>query len=199
ITEGRTCWVRDLENGQRYRLDLENGRSTCLELGPSESLMLVFDTHQKGEKWKPIPAAGSETQTLNTNWEVVLQHQQESSKRTIKLGELVDFKDREDLVHFSGTAIYRKNLRMEAAAAYALNLGRVEGIADLYVNGKQVGVKWFGRRLFDLSNVLKTGENLLEIHVVTTMGNYLKTLTDNEIAQFWVNRKGREQEIQSMG
>jgi len=161
--------------------------------------MLVFDTHRKGKKWKPTPAAGLATQNLNTNWEVVLQHQQESSKRTIELKELIDFKEREDLVHFSGTAVYRKHVRIEDAAAYALNLGRVEGIADVYVNGKQVGVKWFGRRLFDLSNVLKTGDNLLEIHVVTTMGNYLKTLTDNEIAQFWVNRKGREQEIQSMG
>lgn len=199
ITKGRICWVWDLENGQRYRLDLENGRSTCLELGPTESLMLVFDTHRKGKKWKPTPAAGLATQNLNTNWEVVLQHQQESSKRTIELKELIDFKEREDLVHFSGTAVYRKHVRIEDAAAYALNLGRVEGIADVYVNGKQVGVKWFGRRLFDLSNVLKTGDNLLEIRVVTTMGNYLKTLTDNEIAQFWVNRKGREQEIQSMG
>ena len=199
IAKGRTCWIWDLEKGERSIWDLDKDRSVRIDLGPSESLMLVFDKHRKGSKWNPIPMAGTETQTLDTSWELVLRHQQESTERTIELTELVDFKDREDLVHFSGTAVYRKNIRIEDAAAYALNLGRVEGIADVYVNGKQVGVKWFGRRLFDLSTVLETGDNLLEIHVVTTMGNYLKTLTDNEIAQFWVNRKGREQEIQSMG
>ncbi len=199
IVKGRACWVWDLEKGERYRVDLDRDRAIRIDLGPSESMMLVFDTHRKGEKWKPIPIAGKDTQTLDRGWEVVLQHRQESTERTIELEQLVDFKEREDLVHFSGTAIYRKNIRIGDAATYALNLGRVEGIADVYVNGKQVGVKWFGRRLFDMSGVLNTGDNRLEIHVITTMGNYLKTLTDNEIAQFWVNRKGREQEIQSMG
>lgn len=199
ITKGRTCWVWDLEKGERYRVELDKDRSIRLDIGPSESLMLVFDTHGKGAKWKPVPTAGAKTQTLDRSWEVVLQHRQESTERTIELDRLVDFKEREDLVHFSGTAIYRKNIRIGDTATYALNLGRVEGIADVYVNGTQVGVKWFGRRLFDLSGVLKTGDNLVEIHVITTMGNYLKTLTDNEIAQFWVNRKGREQELQSMG
>src|SRR5690606_1462724 len=199
ITKGKTCWVWDLEKGERYRLELNHDRSFELDLGPSESLLGVVDTHRKGNPWRPVPVQGADTKQLDKQWEVILQHRQELTERTITLTELVDFKDRDDLVHFSGTAVYRKRIQLADAASYALNLGRVEGIADLWVNGKQVGVKWFGRRLFDLSGVLKPGENLLEIRVVTTMGNYLKTLEDNEIAQFWVNRKGREQEIQSMG
>jgi len=199
IAKGRTCWVWDLEKGERYLVTLDNDRSVRLDLGPSESLMLVFDTHRKGLKWSPTPKEGENTQTLNQDWEVVLQHGQESTEQTITLDTLVDFKDRDDLVHFSGTAVYRKNLQISDTATYALNLGRVEGIADVYVNGKQVGVKWFGRRLFDLSGALKPGDNRLEVRVITTMGNYLKSLTDNESAQFWVNRPGREQELQSMG
>ena len=35
--------------------------------------------------------------------------------------------------------------------------------------------------------------------VVTTMGNYMKTLTDNPTAQKWTNRKNKEQPTQSMG
>jgi hypothetical protein len=31
------------------------------------------------------------------------------------------------------------------------------------------------------------------------MGNYMKTLTGNKVAQRWVNRPGRPQPIQSMG
>ncbi len=199
VTKGRTGWVWDMEKGKRYLLELDRDRSVTIDFGPGESMMLVFDRSRKGERWKPIPLTGPATQSLDRDWEVVLQHKQESTERTIKLEELVDFKDREELVSFSGTAIYRKHIRVEDQTDHALNLGRIEGIAAVYLNGQHIGVKWFGRRLFDLSGLLKAGDNLLEIHVVTTMGNYLKTLTDNEIAQFWVNRKGREQEIQSMG
>ena len=80
-----------------------------------------------------------------------------------------------------------------------MNLGQVFGITDVFVNQQPVGVKWFGRRIYDLSSFLKPGKNELEIRLTTTMGNYLKTLKENENAQYWVNRPGREQEIQSMG
>lgn len=199
VVKGRACWVWDMEKGERYLLNLDQDRSVTLDFGPGESMMLVFDRMRKGQPWKPIPLNGPALQILNQNWEVVLHHKQESADRTITLDELVDFKDAAELVSFSGTAVYRKKIRVEDKADYALNLGRVEGIADVYLNGQHVGVKWFGRRLFDLSGFLNEGDNLMEIHVVTTMGNHLKTLIDNEIAQHWVNRKGREQEIQSMG
>jgi hypothetical protein len=60
-------------------------------------------------------------------------------------------------------------------------------------------VTWYGNRLYDVSGKLHAGENVIEIHVVTTMGNYMKTLTDNKAVQHWVNRPGRPQPIQSMG
>jgi hypothetical protein len=47
--------------------------------------------------------------------------------------------------------------------------------------------------------LLQSGENVLEIRVVTTMGNYMKTLKDNGVAQYWTNEKRKDQPIQSMG
>lgn len=119
--------------------------------------------------------------------------------QTIFLPELKDFKEDRELMHFSGTAIYRKKVRLKKSDNLLLNLGKVHGIAELFVNGKPVGVKWYGRRIFDISNVIVDGENEIEVRVTTIMGNYLKTLKDNVVAQYWVNRPGREQEIQSMG
>ncbi|ULT22301.1 hypothetical protein KUH03_22935 [Sphingobacterium sp. E70] len=80
-----------------------------------------------------------------------------------------------------------------------MNLGRVAGVSEVFVNGKSLGVKWYGRRIYNLIGSLKQGDNQIEIRITTTMGNYMKTLKDNENAQYWVNRKGREQEMQSMG
>jgi hypothetical protein len=31
------------------------------------------------------------------------------------------------------------------------------------------------------------------------MGNYMKSLTDNPIAQYWTNEKNKNQPLQSMG
>jgi hypothetical protein len=111
----------------------------------------------------------------------------------------MDFKEDEQLMWFSGTAIYQRSFNWSAAGQCLLNLGKVAGVSELFVNGQSLGVKWYGRRIYDLASVLKNGENQIEVSITTTMGNYLKTLKDNENAQYWVNRKGREQEIQSMG
>ena len=41
--------------------------------------------------------------------------------------------------------------------------------------------------------------NAIEIKVTTTMGNYMKTLKENKIAQYWTNEKRKDQPLQSMG
>jgi len=37
------------------------------------------------------------------------------------------------------------------------------------------------------------------VKVATSMGNYMKTLKDNPVAQYWTNEKRKDQPIQSMG
>jgi hypothetical protein len=41
--------------------------------------------------------------------------------------------------------------------------------------------------------------NAIEITITTTMGNYLKSLTGNPVAQFWTNEGRTIQPLQSMG
>lgn len=80
-----------------------------------------------------------------------------------------------------------------------LNLGKVYGVAELMINGNSAGVQWYGRRIFDISKFLQNGSNDIEIKVITTMGNYMKSLKDNPIAQYWTNEKRKDQPLQSMG
>jgi len=75
----------------------------------------------------------------------------------------------------------------------------VAGISTVTVNGKDAGVQWYGRHIYQIDELLQSGENTLEIRVVTTMGNYMKTLKDNAIAQYWTNAGRKDQPIQSMG
>jgi len=75
----------------------------------------------------------------------------------------------------------------------------VWGVSELIINGRSAGVKWYGRRIFPLGDFLVKGLNTIEIKVVTSMGNYMKSLTGNPVAQYWTNEKNKIQPLQSMG
>ncbi len=95
--------------------------------------------------------------------------------------------------------IYRNYIVIIDKKPSYLNLGKVFGISELKINGKDCGVKWYGRRIFRIADKLVPGRNPIEIKVTTTMGNYMKSLTDNPIAQYWTNEKNKIQPLQSMG
>jgi len=77
----------------------------------------------------------------------------------------------------------------------------VEGVSEVFINGQSIGVQYFGRRLYDLSNALHEGQNDIEVRVTTTLGNYLKTFgrEDNLTTWVYVNHPRREQPLQPMG
>jgi hypothetical protein len=107
--------------------------------------------------------------------------------------ELKDVKDIPAYMAFSGIIIYRKTIQLETGKF--LDLGKVHGVSELSVNGAFQGAQWYGKRVF----ALEKGENRLEITVTATMGNYLKTLTKNPVAQYWTNEGRKDQPVQSMG
>jgi len=73
------------------------------------------------------------------------------------------------------------------------------GVSEAALNGKTLRVQWYGRRIFPVTGVVQAGKNVLEVKVATSMGNYMKTLKDNPVAQYWTNEKRKDQPIQSMG
>ena len=196
ITRKRYPWVWDANTGEKYRIELNEDGSYDLNMGPAESRLIVFDREKKGPMWNPLPVSGSDTQTL-TDWEVELHHSREGWVKTTHMDSPVDLKETE-FVNFTGTVVYRTSFEVENPGEHILNLGKVWGINELYVNGEACPVKWFGYRIYDIADLLRPGTNQIEVRVVTNMGNYMHTLTDNETAQkFTAGRK--EQLVQSMG
>lgn len=196
IVAGRQAWIWNADNGERYKL--EDPRRITLDLGPADSVLLVFDNNKKGPAWKPKPAAAANDLAID-DWTVEFSHTDGSVKKT-SMKKLKDLKELPEFVSFSGTVTYRSSFQVtDKAKAGFLNLGKVYGISMLSVNNKPLGVQWYGRHIYSLSNAVQTGLNTVEIKVVTTMGNYMKTLKDNGIAQYWTNEKRKDQPIQSMG
>ena len=131
------------------------------------------------------------------NWSVELKHACENWTKTMKMSILQDLKET-DFVNFMGDVVYRTKIQVLDPKQVVLNLGKVWGISELYVNGKSCGVKWYGNRIYDLSGLVNKGENEIEVRVTTIMGNYVRTLKDNKMVQKFIGGR-KEQPIQSMG
>ena len=198
LNSRRQPWLWDAETGERYKLNFDKNTIT-LDMEPADLKLLVFDGQKKGSTYRTAQRGASNEKSFNGNWSVTGRHVN-GRVITAEWEQLQDLKESSDWVNFCGTVSYRNNFLVDDKAKVEwLNLGRVIGVSEVIVNGTSVGSKWYGRRIYPISNSMKEGNNEIEIKVVTTMGNYLKSLTDNKIAQYWTNEGNKIQPLQSMG
>ena len=77
---------------------------------------------------------------------------------------------------FSGKAVYHTTFNMDGIAdntRYSLDLGEVEMIAKVTLNGKEVATKWSYPYSMDITPYLQPGENKLDVTVTSTWFNRL--------------------------
>jgi hypothetical protein len=155
-----------------------------LELPPSSSLLIVFDTAEDGDVFQMIkPVSGGNI--IEGPWRLKLNHVNANSRETT-LRRLVDFQRYSRLKTFAGEAVYEKEFQVEDSRGVTyIDLGEVQGVSELTLNGKKIGVRWYGHHTYDISGSLLTGNNSLSIKVTTIAGNYIKSLTGNQTAQRW--------------
>lgn len=196
ITNGRYPWIWDANTGETYRIELNNG-SFNIFLGPAESYLIVFNNKKDGPKWNPKPLDAPDAQSIK-GWILSLKHGRDGWVRTTRMDYPRDLKDTE-FINFMGEVTYKTKIKGNKSNKQTfLNLGKVWGVAHLFINGTDCGVTWFGNRVYDVTKYLREGDNDVEVKVVTSMGNYMRTLTDNDTAvKFTGGRKA--QPVESMG
>ncbi len=199
LTMRKRCSLWDPATGRRSRVELGADNGLSLALGPAESLLFVFDRYKVKDEWKPLAVTGNDAYEIEEGWSAEFRHCNGGPDEEVLMGRLKDLIEMPEYVHFSGTVTYRNSFRCEKGDKLVLNLGKVYGTSELFINGQACGVKWYGHRIFDISEHLEQGENRVEVIVATSMGNYMKSLTDNPIAQYWTNAGTKNQPLQSMG
>ena len=199
LTRRHSCSVWIPETGERKRVQLDPDGGLTIDLGPADSLLFAFDRVKAEEEWRPLPVAGSEMNIMEEGWTVEFRHCRDVSVREIGMERPTDLKEIPEFVNFAGTVTYRNSLVCEDPEGSVLNLGKVYGTSELRINGESCGVKWYGRRIFNIGKYMKCGTNLVEVIVTTSMGNYMKSLDDNPVAQYWTNAGTKNQPLQSMG
>jgi hypothetical protein len=86
--------------------------------------------------------------------------------------------DDPDIRFFSGTASYVKEIQLEheliaANRALFLDLGRVRNLAEVKINGKDLGVLWKPSFRLEITDAIKPGKNLLEVKATNLWPNRL--------------------------
>jgi hypothetical protein len=164
----------DAVSGQRYdaaAFTQKDGRTIVpLELPPFGSMFVIFrrpatvnGTGHNGLLLTPVAE-------LTGPWDVAFGKE----KRTLE--KLVDWTTRPEVRYFSGTATYRKVFDLPSAALKQrlyLDLGALSMLAEVRLNGKNLGVVWTPPFRLDITGAVKPSGNALEVDVVNGWWNQL--------------------------
>jgi hypothetical protein len=188
VEDSLVPWVWNPETGERLRYPTSgNNRQIDLVLPRATSLLIVFEKGSEGKLYQPVEELPG-GQEITGPWKLKLHHLN-GKRRQLELDELKDLLNLDEARDFAGTVIYEKHLEMDAPEGRQIDLGNVRGITELTLNGKTLGSRWYGAHIYHVGDALKEGENVLSIKLTTIIGNYVKSLKDNPVAQRWTGRQ----------
>ena len=114
---------------------------------------------------------------IKGNWQIDFR-EEDFYKATIKTDSLFDWTTSkvEEIKHYSGTAIYKIDFKvgkkiLKSDRKFELDLGTVNVIAKVILNGKDMGVSWIAPYTLDVTSALKEGTNTLEIQITNQWTN----------------------------
>jgi hypothetical protein len=155
--------------------EVAGGVRVPLEIEPTGSIFVVFRLEASDVPVRPNRFAGEELATLNGSWQLDFGN-------GAKAAELGAWAGGEE--YFSGVATYRKSFDVSLAGERQyLELGRLWAVAEVKLNGKDLGVVWQPPFRVEVTGALREGRNELEIRVANTWANRLIGEARGETAQ----------------
>lgn len=157
---------------------IADGMTTVpLHLDEREAVFVVFRLPAATQS-RVIPRAESTTvATVSGPWSVSFQPNLGAPAK-IELPKLESWTDdsREGVKYFSGTATYTKTVDaprswFHPGAKAVLDLGDVKDIAEVSLNGKDLGILWKPPYRVDVTGILRPGANQLEVKVTNEWTN----------------------------
>ena len=157
---------------------------------------------RSGRRTEVALAAPPPALELDGPWSVVFDERLPAPRR-ISLGRLASWTEQadRDLKFYSGTARYTLDFTAPAALIahnlrLILDLGAVADIAELTLNGRDLGVLWKPPFRLDVTGAVRSGGNRLEVAVTNTwrnrlIGDFGKPLGERVTYVVPLLRKGR--------
>lgn len=159
----------------------QQGTIIPLTLEPRQSLFVVF-TNEVNQEVKdsykvnfPVRKTLTKIQGI---WNVEFDNPIIDVHRTERFKDLIDWSDSndEEIKYYSGTVVYTIEFTLDAIPENQdifINLGQVNNMAEVTVNGKFAGGAWIYPYVLNVTNSVKPGKNTLQVEVVNLWRNYL--------------------------
>lgn len=151
-----------------------DGRTVVpLHFGPAQSWFVVFRKAAAvaDSQAKKNFAAPQSLREINGPWQVAFDPKWGGPAKPETFAQLEDWSKHTDpgIRCYSGTAAYRASFTFDALpprSRVLLDLGAVEVMARVRLNGKDCGIAWKPPYQVDITDAVRAGENQLEISVV---------------------------------
>ena len=184
--DGKAPELWDAATGktQPASYSIANGRTTVpLRLEPWGTTFVVFREPAKTpSRTLPEPketVIAEADNALNSNWTVTFQPNR-GAPSNANFDRLTSWSDSSDygIKYFSGSASYAKTIDLPASVFVPgmhlwLDLGDVQNIAEVTINGKPQGIAWKTPFRIDITNALVPGTNQIAIKVTNLWVNRL--------------------------
>jgi hypothetical protein len=163
------------QDGPQPKIIKENGTATWVTPYPGK---ITYTKTSGSVKTVHVKAVAGPIE-LSGPWEVTFPEKSGNPIKT-EFDKLISWplSATEDIKYFSGTATYKKQFTLPADVmrkdnTLTLDLGSVGVIAEVIVNGKNLGILWKVPFRIDLGNAVHAGKNNIEIRVTNLWINRL--------------------------
>lgn len=171
------CAISGKSTSVSYKMGDET-TTIPLELEPLSSGFVVFDEATTLAHYEKPAVKETKLLSMSNDWEVEFDRQS-GGPGSVVFETLHSWSLNENpgIHHYSGTAVYSKKFNLQAydpeeCSSVLLDLGQVEVVAEVRINGESAGITWHPPYQMDVTKLLKSGENTLEV----------------KVANLWVNR-----------
>jgi hypothetical protein len=183
-------WHADTGKIEQASYTISGGRTTVsLRLDPIDAVFVVFRKPATGQSVTIAVPVETPVAALEGAWDVGFQPERGAPAK-MRFSDLISFADSGDagVKYFSGTAVYSKTVQAPAAwfsggGRLWLDLGIVKNIAEVKLNGKELGTFWKAPFRVDVTGAIKSGANTLEVRVTNLWVNRLIGDAQPEVAK----------------
>lgn len=178
--KGRVPMIWHPETGETMQVSwkIQNERTLLnLDFEPWEAYFLVFRDKTKDTAFKLAEASAETLGAVSGPWLVHFQPDR-GAPESLVFDSLLSWSEHEKtgIKYFSGTASYQNTFHLDqlkAGQRIILDLGGVNNLAEVTINGHKLGILWKSPFRTDITEAIKEGENSLEIGVTNLWVNRL--------------------------
>jgi hypothetical protein len=172
-------WHPETGKTEDVSYSVRDGKTAVrLNLVANDAVFVVFSGKVENVEVKPVEKKEILFRHIDTPWTVNFQKNMGAPEKAT-FDRLISYTKSEDdgIKYFSGTAIYKNTILVSAPelkqGRFVMDLGKVGNVAEVIVNGMNLGILWKAPYTVDITNILKSGTNNIEIKVTNLWVNRL--------------------------